>query len=128
MLRARLALGSVALTVLLGAAAASWTSTSTGAAAAKAASLGAGSKPTATKSGVVTLSVIVSWTATPGASGYIVHRTGGVGTLGGNCTGTLTTTTCTDSPVPPLQTYTYTITPVRGAWTGPASAGTSINT
>jgi hypothetical protein len=81
-----------------------------------------------TKSGVVTLSVVVSWAPTPGATGYTVSRTGGAGTIGTGCSGVITATTCTDSPVLPLQTYTYTVTPVAGGWTGATSPGANITT
>jgi len=87
-----------------------------------------GSAPTATKSGTVTISVGLSWTATVGATGYRVQRTGGIGSIGGTCTGTLSGTSCTDTPLLPLTTYTYTVTPVAGNWTGTASPGTVVST
>jgi hypothetical protein len=124
----RLVLAAAALVLLAGTAGASWNATATGTGAAKAAALAAGSKPTAVKSGVVVITVTLSWTATPGATGYVINRTGGVGSLGGTCTGTLTTTSCADTPLVTLQTYTYTVRPVRNGWSGAASAGTSIAT
>jgi len=124
----RLAVAAVGLALATGTAAASWNVTRSGNGAAKGATLAQGSKPTAVKSGVGVITVTLSWTATPGASGYIVNRTGGIGSLGGTCTVTLTTTGCADTPVLTLQTYTYTVTPVRNGWTGPASLGTTVST
>jgi hypothetical protein len=122
-----MALAAVGLAVVASSSA-GWTLTASGTGAARAGSLGAGSKPTATTSGVVTISVALSWTATAGATGYVVQRTGGLGILGGSCTGTVTTTSCTDSPVVTLQTYTYTVRPTRSGWTGTAGPGTAVTT
>jgi hypothetical protein len=113
--------------VLVGTSAASWSAASSGSGNAKAGAL-VGNKPSLSKSGVIVISVVVSWTATAGATGYVITRTGGVGSLGGTCTGTLTTTTCTDSPLVTLQTYTYSVTPRAGNWTGTAGPSTSIST
>ena len=107
--------------------AASWSTQGAGGASGKGGVL-IGNKPTATKSGLITLSVLLSWTATPRAAGYVVTRTGGLGAAGGTCTGTVTGTSCTDTPVLALQTYTYTVTPVLGAWTGTPSPPTSVST
>jgi hypothetical protein len=117
-------LGIAALVVVTTSAAA-WSAGASGAGAAKARTL-VGTKPTLAKSGVVTLSVTVSWAATPGATGYRITRSGGG--VGGTCTGTVTTTSCSDSPVLPLQTYTYTVTPVAGSWTGTAGPAATIST
>jgi hypothetical protein len=122
----RLVFATAVLALLASTARASWNTAATGTGAAKGAALAAGSKPTAVKSGVILITVTLSWTATPGATGYVINRTGGVGSLGGTCTGTLTTTTCADSPVVTGFTYTYTVTPVRSGWTGAASPGTAI--
>lgn len=119
---------TIAALVVAAASAAAWNAGSSGNAAARATTL-VGSKPTLTKSGVVTLSISVGWTATTGATGYRITRTGGSGgPVGGTCTGTVTATSCSDTPVLPLQTYTYTITPVTGSWTGTPGPGTSIST
>jgi hypothetical protein len=122
--------GVVVLTaalVLAGTSAAAWSAASSGSGKAKAGVL-VGNKPTLSKSGAVVVSVVVSWTATPRATGYVITRTGGVGALGGTCTGTIATTTCTDSPLVTLQTYTYAVTPVAGTWTGTVSPSTVITT
>ena len=124
----RLALALAVSALVAGAAAAAWLVSTSGNAAAKAGTLAAGSKPTAAKSGLVVITVTLNWTATTGATGYIIHRMGGVGSLGGTCTGTVAATTCQDTPLVTLQTYTYTVTPVRGTWAGAESAGTSIAT
>jgi len=123
-------LGAISLLPLVALAAvatgaAAWSVTGHGAGAAKARTL-VGAQPTLTKSGVVTLSIAVSWAATTGATGYHITRNGGA--PGGTCTGTVTSTSCSDTPVLPLQTYTYTVTPVAGSWTGTAGPGATINT
>lgn len=124
----RLVVAAGGLALVASTATASWNVTQSGNGAAKGATLAQGSKPTAVKSGVAVITVTLTWTATPGATGYVVTRTGGIGSLGGTCTGTLTTTTCADSPLLTLQTYTYTVTPTRNGWSGPASAGTTVTT
>ena len=126
-MRVRAVVATALALVLTGASGAAWSMISTGDAAAKAGIL-VGNKPTATKTGIVTISVTLAWAATAGATGYLVQRTGGVGSLGGTCTGTVTATTCTDTPLLPLQTYSYTIRPLAGSWVGTASPATSITT
>ncbi len=113
--------------VLAGGSMGAWSLVATGEAAARAGTL-TGNQPTATKSGSITISITVAWAPTAGATGYVVMRTGGVGSVGGTCAGTLTVTTCTDTPVLALQNYSYTITPLAGGWTGTPSPGTSITT
>jgi len=116
------ALLTVAALVLAGTSAAAWALAATGTGKAKAGVL-VGNKPTATSGGPI--SVTLAWAATPGATGYHILRTGGIGSIGGTCTGTVTGTSCSDSPVVPLTTYSYTVTPVAGAWTGTASPATA---
>jgi hypothetical protein len=123
----KFAIAALAALALTGASAAAWSASTSGTAQARAGQL-IGNAPTATKTGAVTLSINLSWSATPGATGYRIQRSGGVGTVGGTCTGTLTATSCSDTPVAPLTTYTYSVTPLAGTWTGTASAGTSIST
>lgn len=123
-------LGAISLLTLIAlavvaASAAAWNAGSSGAGAAKARTL-VGAQPTLTKSGIVTLSISVSWAATTGATGYRINRNGGA--PGGTCTGTVAATSCSDTPVLPLQTYSYTITPVAGSWTGTPGPGATINT
>jgi len=125
--RATALAAAIAALVFVANGAAAWVVSRSGNGYAKGGTL-VGNKPTVTKSGAVTISVSVSWAATPGATGYVIGRTGGAGSLGGTCTGTVTTTSCTDSPVLPLQTYTYTVTPVSSGWSGTASPGTSVST
>jgi hypothetical protein len=125
-------LGAISLLTLVAlvaaaAGAAAWNAGSSGSGAAKARTL-VGAQPTLVKSGVVTLSISVSWAATTGATGYVITRTGGAGAVGGTCSGTVTATSCSDTPVLPLQTYTYTVTPVAGSWTGIPGPGATINT
>jgi hypothetical protein len=111
--------------VAVAASAAAWSKSSSGTGAAKARTL-VGAQPTLTKSGIVTLTVTVSWAPTTGATGYRITRNGGA--PGGTCSGTVTATSCGDTPVLPLQTYTYTVTPVAGSWTGTAGPGATIST
>jgi hypothetical protein len=69
--------------------------------------------------------VTVSWSATslPGGAsvaGYVVRRysTGGaLQTIGSGCSGTIATTSCTETGVP-NGSWRYTVTPVQGNWTG----------
>lgn len=77
---------------------------------------------------MVTISVELAWAASPGATGYTIQRTGGVGVVGGTCAGMVTTTSCSDTPVMPLTTYTYTVTPVRDPWIGTPGPATTITT
>ena len=100
-----------------------------------AAGLTAGQAPAATASGS---SVAVSWPAATfpdGApvAGYIVRRynaaTGGQETTGAACSGTITSTSCTESAVP-AGSWVYTDTPVQANWTGtgsPASASVTVS-
>ncbi|MDQ1548297.1 MAG: hypothetical protein QOH69_3201, partial [Actinomycetota bacterium] len=95
---------------------------------AAATTVGAGATPTAVSSGT---SVNLSWSASTLASGaavsgYLVKRydatTLAVQTILSSCTGTVTTTSCTESSVPSGQ-WRYSITPVFATnWTGAESA------
>jgi hypothetical protein len=104
------------------AATAAWTHSGIGAPTAKAVSMPTGSTPTAS---VSNRSVAVSWSAStmPGGgavSGYVVKRydtNGNVQTIGSGCSGTIAALTCTETSVPG-GTWRYTVTPVRGNWTG----------
>ncbi|HEY6427196.1 MAG TPA: hypothetical protein VIX84_08170, partial [Acidimicrobiales bacterium] len=64
-------------------------------------------------------------------AGYLVERTNvvtGTGSAaGGTCAGTVTTTTCTDEPVPP-GTWTYADTPLQLSWTGGQSPASNLVT
>lgn len=116
----------IAALVLAGTSSAAWTAGVSGSGRAKAGAL-VGNAPSATKSGIIVISVALSWVPTSQAAGYIIRRTGGVGSLGGTCTGTLTGTSCTDTPVVGLNTYSYTVTPVAGSWTGTRSTATVVS-
>lgn len=69
----------------------------------------------------------LSWSAPTSPSGasftYTVSRTGGAGeSLGAGCTGSLSTTSCTDAGVVPGTSYTWTVTPHLGNnWNGSTS-------
>jgi hypothetical protein len=82
-----------------------------------------GGQPTVTVSGT---SVIVSWPAAlfpdnRGVAGYKIARfdagTGSQAVVGAGCSGTVTTTTCTEVNVT-AGTWKYADTPVQGNWTG----------
>jgi hypothetical protein len=103
-----------------------WGSGGSGSGAAGAKSMPGGNTPTAT---LVVTSVTVSWSASafgggPDVEGYIVKRYSGLGggaqTPGGSCVGTVTGQSCTDSGIAP-GTWTYTVTPVQGSWSGAES-------
>jgi hypothetical protein len=121
------ALSVLAVLVLTGTSTAAWTNNASGTGKAKGGAL-VGNAPSATKSGIIVISVALNWAPTPRATGYIIQRTGGIGSLGGTCTGTTSGTSCTDTPVVGLNTYSYTVTPVAGSWTGTQSAATIVNT
>jgi hypothetical protein len=93
-----------------------------------------GGQPTASATGN---SVTVSWPTAyfpDGQSvfGYVIHRfnaaTGAQATVGATCSGTVTSTACTEQSVP-AGTWTYTDSPVQDNWSGsqsPASAGVIV--
>lgn len=102
---------------------AAWSVGGSGAAGGAAAVMPTGLAPTAGATGDV---VTVRWpsaTLSDGVAvaGYVVVRanavTGTTVAAGGTCAGTVTTTSCTDSPVPP-GSWTYADTPVQLTWTG----------
>src|SRR3989454_4149416 len=108
---------------LLGAPAAhaAWSHTGSGSQWAKARTMPAGSTPTVS---VSNRSVTVSWSqATIGGAavaGYVVKRydTGGnAQTIGSGCSGTVSSTSCTETGVPG-GTWKYTVTPIQGNWVG----------
>ena len=126
------AIGFATSAVGSGNAFAAWTATGQGEAAAAATSMPAGNAPAVSVSGS---SVSLRWTAasfpdgTP-VQGYIVNRYGANGspqTVGPGCSGTVTSTTCTESNVPAGQ-WTYTDTPVQLSWTGQESPPSNVVT
>jgi hypothetical protein len=128
----RLLAAALVLLTALGAPVASraaWQSPGSGGQSARAISLSSGSTPSAS---VSNRSVAVSWTATslPGGAsvaGYVIRRysTGGaLQTIGSGCSGTVTTTSCTETGVP-AGSWRYTVTPVQGNWTGGESGQSS---
>ena len=112
---------------LTGAAAATagWSGAGSGSAVGAAATMPAGQAPTARAAGAA---VTVSWpqvTLSTGdaVAGYTVKRydaTGAPATVGAGCSGTVATTTCTETNVP-AGTWTYTETPIEQSWTGKES-------
>jgi hypothetical protein len=125
---------AVAATVTAAAAVAAWSAGSSGSGAARALLLGTGATPTAVVSGTITKTVTLSWTASPGATGYVVKRYDSLGTpqtVGGTCAGTggvVTGTTCQDTGLLPLQSLQYTLTPAAGAWRGTEGVARSVST
>jgi hypothetical protein len=96
----------------------------------------AGNTPTASATGS---DIVVRWPAASfpdgtDVAGYIVQRydasIGAAATVGANCGGTVTGTTCTEHNVP-SGSWTYTDTPVQANWTGapsPASNPVGVGT
>ncbi len=106
---------------------ASWAAVGAGSVDARGTTMPAGLAPTVSANGNL---VTVSWSAVtlPGGvavGGYLVGRynatTGATGTVGANCAGVVTATTCTEHNVPD-GTWVYTDTPVLSSWTGAASS------
>ena len=99
---------------------AAWNSSGSGNGYGKADLMAVGNTPTAS---VSNRSVTVNWTATGGSvpvAGYIVKRFSSGGaeqTVGANCSGIVTGTSCTETSVPP-GTWRYTVTPARQNWRG----------
>jgi hypothetical protein len=127
------------LTVVLAAAsatgaAAAWPVGQPGQAAARAVLLGVGPQPVATVTGALTRTVGLTWTAAPGAAGYVVIRYNSLAiaeTPGGSCAGTggvVPTTSCSDPGLLPSQSYTYTVTPAAGSWRGTAGTPRAVTT
>ena len=111
-----------------GTAYASWGGTGSGSGAAKAAQLPTATAPSATAS---VHSVTVTWPAVTiggqNVAGYTVKRyntAGVVQTVGTGCSGTISGLTCTEAAVP-SGTWSYSVTPVQGAWTGSESPKSS---
>ena len=128
-LRATLVASALALlaTVLPASAPASWEGATSGSASAKARILGSLAQPTAS---IVNRNVTVRWTAPASGApvtGYLVRRyndSGNAQTTGAGCSGTIASTSCTESAVPP-GTWRYRVTAVNAKWRGsesPASA------
>jgi large repetitive protein len=119
-----------AAVVVLGAgvAQAAWMATGSGAGASQAGSLGV---PTGGSVGSATTnSLSLSWSApSAGASptGYTVLRSTSSGSgyasiASGGCSGTVNTTSCTDSGLTAGTSYYYVVAATRAAWTGANSA------
>jgi hypothetical protein len=134
-LRATLVATALALLAALlpTSAAASWKGGAAGSASAKAHRLGSVAQPTTS---IVNRNVTVRWTApTSGApvAGYLVRRydaSGNAQTIGAGCSGTIATTSCTETAVP-AGTWRYRVTTVNAKWRGPespASAPVSVLT
>jgi hypothetical protein len=109
---------------------AAWSSNGSGVASAQSYTMPNGGQPTAS---VLRTSVTLTWPAALfpdnlGVSGYLIARSdaanGAVATVGANCSGTVTTSTCTEQNVP-AGTWIYTDTPVQDSWTGGQSIASS---
>ena len=119
-LRATLVASALALLAALApaSASASWKGAAPGSASAKARSLGSVAQPTTS---IANRNVTVRWTA-PGSgapvTGYLVRRydqSGNVQTIGAGCSGSIATTSCTESAVPPGR-WRYRVTAVNAKW------------
>src|SRR4051794_1706476 len=123
---------AIAAAALPAAATAAWTHGGSGAPTAKAVAMPTGSTPTAS---VSNRSVTVSWSAStmPGGgagSGYVVKRyntSGTIQTIGSGCSGTIAALTCTETAVPG-GTWRYSVTPLKGNWTGTEGSQSSNTT
>jgi hypothetical protein len=129
-LRATLIASALALVTALvpASASASWKGTASGSASAKARSLGSVAQPTTS---IANRNVTVRWAA-PGSgapvTGYLVRRydaSGNAQTIGTGCSGTIATTTCTETAVP-AGTWRYRVTTVNAKWRGPESAASAL--
>ena len=129
-LRATLVASALALLAALApaSASASWKGAAPGSASAKARSLGSVAQPTTS---IANRNVTVRWTA-PGSgapvTGYLVRRydqSGNAQTIGAGCSGTIATTSCTETAVPPGR-WRYRVTAVNAKWRGPESAASAL--
>lgn len=111
---------------------AAWTTGGGGASAVVAQSIPTAATPTAVVTG---RNAAVSWAATTltggtPVDGYALTRVDastGVAQALTSCTGTITTTSCTETNVP-TGTWRYRVEAVRGGWAGPMSAASSAVT
>ena len=113
---------------------AAWAVQASGSAAGAATVMPTGAAPSGSASDV---NVTISWTAAKmgngtAVAGYTITRhnasTGAPATVGAGCSGTVTSTTCTEDNVP-AGMWVYTDTPVQDHWTGgqsPNSASISV--
>jgi len=124
-----LALG-VVLTPL---AEAAWSGSGSGTATALADTMPSGNRPSAAGS---SSNVTLRWPAAvfPGGgsvAGYVIRRfnaaNGAEATVGAGCSGTVTTTTCTEASVP-SGAWIYTDTPVQHTWSGAQSTASAVVT
>lgn len=118
-------LGSfVAALAIAGAAEASWGTIGSGAGSAKASSMPPGSVPT--HSSTTYPNVALSWSPLSvggTAVTYVVRRyteSGALQSVGTGCSGTLVTSSCTESSVP-VGRWQYTTQATKGSWVGPES-------
>jgi hypothetical protein len=126
---------AVAVITAPGIASASWSATASGAGSSASFSMPAGATPVGTASG---RDVAVSWPASTfpngdPVGGYVVARydvlTGTPQAVGGACGGVVTSTSCTETGLPPGQ-WSYAVTPVQHGWTGvegPPSATVAVD-
>jgi hypothetical protein len=112
---------------------AAWSSGGSGSASSLTYTMPSGAQPTASVSHT---SVTVSWPAAlfpdnEHVAGYVITRfnasNGNLATVGASCSGTLTTTTCTEQNVP-AGTWTYADTPVQDNWQGGQSIASAAVT
>ena len=129
-LRATLVASALSLLAALlpAAAIASWKGASSGSGTSEARSMGSVDQPTASN---VNGNVTINW-AVPGAgapvTGYLVRRyddSGNAQTIGAGCSGTIATTSCTESAVSPGR-WRYRVTAVNAKWRGPESAASAL--
>ena len=119
---------SLLAALLPAAAIASWKGATSGSGTSGARSMGSVDQPTASN---VNRNVTVNW-AVPDAgapvTGYLVRRyddSGNVQAIGAGCSGTIATTSCTETAVPPGR-WRYRVTAVNAKWRGPESAASAL--
>ncbi len=130
-LRRIVVFGMISLAVTcVGVASASWLTSALGSGRAAAQNVSAGNPPTVQAVGST---VTVSWSASTlsgggPVEGYQVKRYNSsnvLQTIGANCAGTVAGLTCTESSVPNGD-WKYSVTPVKGGWSGAESPKTDV--
>jgi len=108
---------------------AGWATAAGGNGSGQAAALENGPTPTASVP-LLSMTITVTWGASPLATGYAVTRYNGLGVAQaptGTCAGTVTATSCTETVA--TGVYTYRIALRRNAWMGgTGSASTPVST
>ncbi len=112
---------------------AAWSASGPGSASSLANTMPNGNQPAVSVSGTT---VSLTWPAAVfpdnhGVAGYVIERfnasTGAQAVVGASCSGTVTTTTCSEQNVA-AGSWIYTDTPVQDRWTGGQSPASAVAT